>query len=240
VTDANFIHFNGTGSAFNPGLENTSAYFMRGSDFVLIDCGETVFSRVWNLLRSTQIKRIIVLITHLHCDHAGSLGTLISYCYYVLHKPVQLLHPAGTLKRYLEIVGIGDRLYTSYRSVPEDWNFTVVPYRVEHAPDMACFGYEVGFDDTSFYYSGDAHDIPAEVLSRFTERKIGLLFHDTSLDGHAQFHCPLSTLERDIPFPERKRVFCMHLDDSSNIPVLREKGFQVASADAREPADTAL
>ena len=40
------ITFLGSGSAFNPLLGNTSAYFVRNNKFFLIDAGETVFTKL--------------------------------------------------------------------------------------------------------------------------------------------------------------------------------------------------
>ena len=41
------ITFLGSGSAFNPLLGNTSAYFVRNNQLFLIDAGETVFRKLY-------------------------------------------------------------------------------------------------------------------------------------------------------------------------------------------------
>ena len=73
------LNFLGIGSAFNPVLDNTGAFFTDNGDFYLIDCGESTFKKIWNMEEMIQSRNIFILITHLHCDHVGSLGSLISY-----------------------------------------------------------------------------------------------------------------------------------------------------------------
>ena len=72
---------------------------------------------------------------------------------------------------------------------------------------IACFGYEVSFKGASFYYSGDAHDIPDSVLKKFLNNKINLLFHEATIDTASAGHCSYTTLERKIPVSERYRVY---------------------------------
>ncbi|MBQ9495498.1 MAG: MBL fold metallo-hydrolase [Treponema sp.] len=221
------IKFTGIGSAFNPAFGNTSAYFIKGETLVLLDCGETVFMRIQKLAASKRIKRIIVILTHMHSDHIGSLGTLISYCFYVMHKPVEVLYPAKIVNRFLQSAGIREGQYTYYHAAPKTWGFSVVPHKVFHVEGMACFGYEISLNNTTFYYSGDADDIPDKVLERFLNNDIDVLFHETTLDKNTKEHCPYTTLEQKIPFAERKRVYCMHLASSACITVLKKKGFQI-------------
>ncbi len=73
------LNFLGIGAAYYPPFGSTSAYFVVQGHFYLIDCGETVFSALWNNHDLNECKDIYVLITHLHADHIGSLGSFISY-----------------------------------------------------------------------------------------------------------------------------------------------------------------
>ena len=85
--------FLGRGAAFNPKEGNTSAYFLENNQLFLIDCGESVFERIINKKILNNIETINVIITHTHSDHVGSLGSLISYSYYKLHKPINIIVP---------------------------------------------------------------------------------------------------------------------------------------------------
>ena len=74
----------GTGSAFSP--ENTNTSFVvetKKGQTVLVDCGYNVFGTLKKDYPELLAKIDHVLITHLHDDHIGSLGTLVFYKYFV-------------------------------------------------------------------------------------------------------------------------------------------------------------
>ena len=223
----NVLHFTGIGSAFNAPFGNTNAYFIDGTTLFIFDCGESVYARMLKLLQSKRIRRVIIIITHLHSDHIGSLGTVLSFCSHVVPKPVEIFYPTRAIERFLKCIGISDDKYTHHLSVPEDWNMSITPYRVVHSNMIACFGYEVSFKGATFYYSGDAHDIPDPVLKKFLDNKIDLLFHEATIDTVSAGHCSYTTLERKIPVSERKRVYCMHLGSEKLAALLIKKGFQI-------------
>ena len=75
------LHFFGCGSAFNPAMGNTSAWFEMDGCLFLVDCGETVYELLMKRSDLREYRQIYVLLTHLHADHVGSLGFLISYNY---------------------------------------------------------------------------------------------------------------------------------------------------------------
>ena len=72
-----YLRFLGRGAAFNPVMENTSAWFSINGTFYLIDAGETVFGKIWDKDEFFSAERIAVILTHMHADHVGSLGTLV-------------------------------------------------------------------------------------------------------------------------------------------------------------------
>ena len=86
------LTFLGRGAAFNAEEGNTSAYFIEDNKLFLIDCGESVFATL-KKRGLLEVEEIYVLISHLHCDHCGSLGTLGLYCKYVLNKKLQFVIP---------------------------------------------------------------------------------------------------------------------------------------------------
>lgn len=220
------LHFLGSGSAFNPEMDNTSAWFIHKGRFFLLDCGETVFGKIWDLAPFKDASQIIVLLTHMHSDHIGSLGTLLSYCALVVHKQVAIYYPSSQLEGYLEMVGIASTFYTHYTEVPGTWGIGITAYPVEHAKDMDCFGYVLGLPSRTLYYSGDAADIPQVVLEQFFSGTITYLFQDTSME-ETEHHCPLSRLEQRIPDAYRSRVYAMHISSRNSVGVIMEKGFQV-------------
>ncbi|MFA5448456.1 MAG: MBL fold metallo-hydrolase [Sphaerochaeta sp.] len=220
------LHFLGMGSAFNPAMDNTSAWFAKDGTFYLLDCGETVFGKIWDLEVFKNAKTVCVVLTHMHSDHIGSLGTLLSYCAIVVHKQVQIFYPAETLKSYLALVGIDQSFYTHHLTPPHHWSIHFEPYPVKHASDMACYGYVFEVDDQVIYYSGDSRAIPQPIVNLLMKDKLDVIFQDTSLEEN-EHHCPLRELEETIPEELRHKVFAMHIPDDESIDHIVAKGFKV-------------
>ncbi|MFA6507090.1 MAG: MBL fold metallo-hydrolase [Treponemataceae bacterium] len=221
------LTFVGNGSAFNPVMENSNAFFTVGDRLYIIDCGETAFGKYWNLPALRNASEVTVVITHLHCDHVGSLGSLVSYCYYMLGKTIRIVHPLDTIVRLLDLLGIKRSCYRYMRELPEGpceaAGFRAI--QVEHVDDMTCFGYVITTPNWTVYFSGDAKSVPAEVVASFAAGRIDRIYQDTSLarSDHPT-HGTLADLEAVFPPEVRDRVFCIHLDTDYR-PLLREKGF---------------
>jgi ribonuclease BN (tRNA processing enzyme) len=168
------LTFIGSGSAFNPDMENSNAFFTLGDRFYLIDCGETAFGRIWNLPELRSSRQVTVAVTHLHCDHVGSLGSLISYSFFVLRKKIRVYHPLDTVVRLLDLMGIDRANYTYLDRLEEGESEPVsfTPLQVEHVDNMTCFGYIVSAPSGRIYFSGDAKGIPDAVLAGFRKGEI--------------------------------------------------------------------
>lgn len=219
------LHFLGRGSAFNPLDKNTSAWFEVCGNLYVIDCGETVFETLLSQVELKRYQEIYVLITHLHSDHVGSLGSLLSYTYCMLQKKqVTVIYPDRKIIELLDIMGISRDFYRfEEKHESQSVAFTAIP--VEHVKDMKCFGYLIQSNQEKIYYSGDASTIPAEVTAGFFHGSIQTIYQDTSTKEQS-VHCHYRVLEELIPRAMRKRVFCMHLDSGSE-RLLEEKGFSV-------------
>ncbi len=221
------LTFLGCGSAFNPLLGNTSAYFTQGDQLYIMDAGESVFLSLYKNELIQNYDKITVFITHLHADHVGSLPSLISYAYYVLGKRIAVFYPDETLWKLLDLMGIDRSAY--YRMDNHDLENIkpkVQPVAVKHAEDMSCYGYVITCGRETFYYSGDAYEIPDQILQRFYDREIDRIYQDTTefASGHKS-HCPLEDLEHVIPDELRQYVYCMHLTTDFRVK-LKEKGFR--------------
>lgn len=225
--DLNFI---GIGSAFNPRLKNTSAYFIAGDDFFLIDCGESVFGSIWDLEELKNSKSIYVIITHLHADHVGSLASLISYNNYVLEKKIHVIHPIDTIVDYLSLSGIDKVNYIYKSNLPKAVrDVQIEAIEVKHVNDMRSFGYIITSSEKTIYYSGDAKNIPKVVLEEFLRGDIDELYQDTSVTySENPNHLHIGKLENMIPLYKREKVYCMHLEGESE-ELIRAKGFNVVS-----------
>lgn len=223
--DWNFL---GKGCAFNPLYGNTSAYFVQNKELYLLDCGESVFERLFKQINLNEIEKAYVIVTHLHADHVGSLGTLISYFFCVLHKPVYVIHPETTIVDLLTLEGIDKQGYNYCELLPDNGaGLTAEPVSVQHAADMRCYGYLLQDADECVYYSGDSSMVPEIVLELFLAGKVARIYHDTSThDSPNPSHCYFGKLEEIIPMEKRGQFYCMHLDSPCE-EMLMMKGFQV-------------
>ena len=87
------LNFLGRGAAFNPKEGNNSAYFIENNQLFLIDCGENIFGRLIDSGLLESVESVNLMITHTHSDHIGSLGSLVTYSFYTLHKPLNIILP---------------------------------------------------------------------------------------------------------------------------------------------------
>lgn len=220
------LKFLGSGACFYPRLRNTSAYFVQKKNLVLLDCGETVYEKLMETESLDKFENVYVIITHLHADHVGSLGSLISYFKCILHKRIYVIHPQKTICQLLSLLGIESEFYI-YKEEMENQidGLKIVPHLVNHVPNMECFGYEIQDKETCVYYSGDSTDIPDIVLKKFLEKKVDKIYQDVSTHKSKNpTHMYYEELEKRIPQSERNRVVCMHLDSNCQ-DLLKEKGF---------------
>lgn len=222
------LTFLGSGACFYPVLHNTSAYFVFENNLILLDCGETVYERLLEREDLDKYDQIYVVVTHLHADHVGSLGSLLSYCTCILKRRIYVIHPQEEICNLLSLMGIAKDFYyykKEFANAVE--GLDIIPVPVLHASDMRCFGYEIQSKDWHIYYSGDAAAIPAEILKKFNSGEIQRIHQDTSSHkSDPPSHMYVGDLEDAIPLESRSRVVCMHLDCDCRSE-LEEKGFSV-------------
>lgn len=219
------LKFIGRGSAFNAKEGNTAAYYKSNGHMLLIDCGETVFTKIIELNLLENVKEIDVLITHLHSDHIGSLSTLIYYCKYKLNIPVGIYYPTDELDTILKAMGHTDKDYLYLN--PETsciYNIEFFPRTVHHI-DKPCYGYHIHIDEIAIWYSGDCSVFAWEKdeLCVYDE-----IYQDTCLaDYDGNVHLSLRKLCEEVPERYRQYVYCMHLDSEELIPEALKAGFKV-------------
>ena len=232
------LRFIGTGSAFHTRLGNNSAYIKEKDRLLLIDCGGTIFHRLKESGLLEGITELYILITHPHPDHVGSLGDLLFYAYYKLHITPQVYFPKGDwLVQFFTDIGVKKDKYqlithkkiTIQDSQLGDMAITFLP--VHHSDSIPCFGFVLKRGEQTIYYSGDARDIPLEILQAFEKGEISALYQDTSgLDYEDNPHLSFSRLVALIPPARRNQVTCMHLDERFPTESAMQLGFQLAKS----------
>lgn len=223
------LKFLGRGAAFFPVFGNTNAYFEAGDDLFFLDFGESAFEKVYRRFNLTRYRRIYVLVTHLHADHAGSLASLISYTHCVLKTRITVVHPLDTVVRLLALAGISDTFYQYLPALPDGCSVRARAVEVPHAADMRAFGYLLSFGGETVYYSGDAAALPSEVYEAFMQGKIARVYQDTA-SHESSAHCWYKRLEQLIPPERRAAVHCMHLD-GDYADTLKSLGFSVVETE---------
>lgn len=231
------LNFIGRGSAFNTKEGNTSAYMKQEEDILLIDCGENVFTRILELNLLKNVENIYVIITHLHPDHVGSLGTLIFYCYYIKKIKVNLIFEnTYELAKFLKIQGVSSSIYNitnceKLQSLKKLNVLQIKARKVQHTCELNCFGYNIKFiGEKQIFYAGDTNNIEKDLIYKLEKNIYDQIYVDTCLaDYPGNTHLPLRKLCKLIPKELRNKVFCMHLDCTELIHKAELEGFNIAN-----------
>ena len=226
------LTFLGKGSAYNPAMKNTSAYLPMGKTMLLFDCGETVFETLFFKGLLDAFNEFLIVVTHFHSDHIGSLGSFISYCHCRLHKSVSIFYPEKNICQLLASTGVDETMYTYLDRIPAKLtkDLDIVPYTVRHDPTISCYGYLVKADGASFFYGGDSVAAPEEIMCLLLGKKLGKIYQDVTYEFARESTChgSLEGLCAQVPKAFRPQVSCMHFDHDFTSKVI-DCGFSVVS-----------
>ena len=204
------LRFLGVGSAFNAALGTNSAFFHHGGNLYLIDCGETVFERALMANLFDGAKEIVVLITHLHSDHVGSLGTLLGYCYFILKKPATVVCPNPQLVELMRLMDIAPHQYRLLSSLNEG-GVRAVPVSAKHG-GLIAHSYEITLDGETFFYSGDTSELPETLVADVASGRVSRAYVDCMDAPESAGHLVMSRLESLGPNALRAKFTAMHLN----------------------------
>lgn len=231
------MKFLGYGSAFNTKLGNTSAYIKKGRDLVLIDCGCTVFHKIISDNILDKVENINIIITHTHPDHAGSLGDIIFYAYYIMKTKVTIYFPHEEhIKKYFSCIGVTSEICNlvckeQIEIKGDDIGGVKVEFlKANHVDILPSYSFILKSDDENFYYSGDTSELPSNIIDKLKSGEIDNIYHETSgLDIPGFTHMYIGRLCEKIPMEYRDKVYCMHIDNSISKEKICKEGFRFAS-----------
>lgn len=223
------LKFLGAGACLNPKLGNNSAYHYdkENKRLLLIDCGESIFERIHETSVYWEAQEIIVLITHMHTDHVGSLPSLIFSCKYEKNIVPTIIFPSTyIMKQFLAITSVPKELYKLIK--PENCTeYTIYAIQQQHLPNIIAYGYIIFIDTIKLFYSGDSKTINSSILLDFLEGFFDYFYQDVSI-FETPAHMNVNELASLIHEEKRKNIFCMHFDNEENIKKAKELGFNVA------------
>ena len=229
------LKFLGKGAAFYPVLGNTSAYFIYDKNLFLIDCGESVFKKVYEKDLFSEIDNIYVFITHTHSDHIGSLSSLILYCSHKFDIKTKIVIPKenkylDSIKNILDSMGVDKSDYEFVNDVDLDNKFDVfdnIRYvETTHCDDMTSYSIIFEKDNGVIYYSGDTNELDTVKSIINGDKNIIKIYIETCserLDSHIYYEDLLEVIPKNL----RDRVYCMHLDTLDIVDKLEENGFRI-------------
>ena len=229
------LKFLGKGAAFYPVLGNTSAYFIYDKNLFLIDCGESVFKKVYEKDLFSEIDNLYVFITHTHSDHIGSLSSLILYCSHKFDIKTKIVIPKENkyidyIKNILDSMGVDKSDYEFINDVDLDNKYDVfdnIRYvETTHCDDITSYSIIFEKDNRVIYYSGDTNELDTVKSIIHGDKNIDKIYIETCserLDSHIYYEDLLEVIPKNL----RDRVYCMHLDTMDIVDKLEENGFRI-------------
>lgn len=238
------LKFLGRGAAFNPKEGNNSAYFITNNQLFLIDCGESIYERLIEKKVLENIDSINLMITHTHSDHVGSIGSLVLYSYFNLHKPLNIILPENAkhlpnIQTILEAFGCTKE---KFKFIPEKEldqkydEFENIRYiETTHCKELNCYGLIFNTKEGIIYYSGDTNEINIIKTLLSSGKPINKIYMDTTTANYpGNVHLYIGILQEIIPDELKSRVYCMHINSDDCIKQAKTLGFHVVETDSLE------
>ena len=214
------LKFLGRGSGFS--TSDNSAYIEYDDSLILIDCGNTVFNVLRERVDLSKYDSIYIIITHLHPDHAGSLGQLIMYLGYVLSKKPIIVSECEKMQDYLNIIGVDRSLYNLNSRAISGLKFI----KTQHTSLIDAYGFVFEYKGKKIVYTGDT-----STLNPFRKdiKEANELYVDVSKKGIV--HIQIDDVFQELIQIQDKgtKVYLMHLDDEEYIAKVTQGKLEFAN-----------
>ncbi len=228
------LNFLGRGASFYPQAGNNAAYFIDCDELFLIDCGEDVFGKLMSHDMFKGVKKVNLLVTHLHSDHIGSLGSLILFCHFALRNDLNIiieddLKYLKDLKHLVEIFGCTNDM-VNYININELKGYTMFDeikfVETFHCSTLDCYGIKFKKGDIVTYYSGDTRELK-QVRDILKSEKVDYVYIDvnTSDDENRVHICIDEVLTLDSKY--YPYIYCMHVNNQDCINKIQTYGLNL-------------
>ncbi len=231
------LKFLGRGAGFSD--KNNGACFSSGSRLILMDCPLITFIRLKNEGLSkfaspgadgsvSDVKELIVAVTHTHSDHVGGLAMTIHYATFILKMHVTVIAPSEEVRQDLDFMltrldGCNKDTYSlitaeEYMRDGGDgsaWMKAVIPTKHVPALDGRCFGYNIEVDGVNTVYTGDTRTLDP-FIPYLSEGSV-LYTECSAYDTSVHIYVDKLIEYRDFFREKDVRVYLMHLDDEDTI-----------------------
>lgn len=242
------LKFLGTGSAFNVEKGNTAAYMELGGELFLFDAGEDVFRKCLRLNIFEKKARVNIFITHLHCDHVGSLGSIIAYLYFKVFQQdmsnICIYFPNESICDFLCLQGVPKKWYNLYIN---KWDELYIPglpkqpeyafYETSHDDSLnyngCCNAFSIEFmlqDEFSIFYSGDTNCFHPNLKNMHNYSHV---YHEVSSNPQVPVHFSYEKLveaTKGLTDQEKQKIHLMHLDEGFDEAMAIRDGYQIAKS----------
>lgn len=205
----------GGGNAFTDFL-NTQAYFKVDDTINFIDCGERNAHKTIDVINSfDNIKKYNFIITHLHSDHIGSIGTVLSYLalneesreIHIYTKDIDTYIILDTSLRFQlsAFPKINYQVHLiSYKKfkLNKDISFRFIP--TKHVKSIKSYGILIEDNSQTYmntYFSGDSNSIPKGILKRLEDNTIQAYYQDIDIKLSLHYQTYLDMYGKDYDFP---------------------------------------
>ena len=228
------LNFLGRGASFYPQAGNNAAYFIDSDELFLIDCGEDVFGKLMGYGMFKGIKKVNLLVTHLHSDHIGSLGSLILFCHFALRNDLNIiieedLKYLEDLKRLVEIFGCTNEMvnYVLSKDLKGYQLFDEIKFvETYHCPTLDCYGIKFKKGDIVTYYSGDTREL-CQARDILENEQVDYVYIDVNTsNAKERVHiCIDEVLKLDPKY--YSYIYCMHVNNQECIEKIQAAGLNL-------------
>lgn len=235
------LKFLGRGAMLYPEEGNTSCYMEDENNFFLIDCGTPIADKLILQGKLREDKNYYVFITHTHCDHIGSLATLIAYLTYKCnYNKLNIVYDDNVeflddIKLYLKAVHSAPTNYNIIKTkeLPRNKFFKKVEFiKTFHTSSLKSCGLIFDTEDGKVLYTSDIKNEEPVIEFINNNPDFSRIYIDTSISENPA-HLDIETVNRIIPEELHNRVYCMHINDKRIIKKIKKYGFHVVKIEKK-------